>query len=71
MEKKSEVVNFNPTISAQETKQTNKESNLLTLTVSCEKMSCLIRSKKKKQDKPKQQQKKIKKLIKMIMEAII
>ena len=30
------------TISAQETKQTNKQNNLLTLTVSCEK-SCLIR----------------------------
>ena len=28
--------------------QTKKQSNLLTLTVSCEKRSCLIRSKKKK-----------------------
>ena len=33
-------------------KQTNKQSNLLTLTVSCEKRSCLIRS-KKKEIKPK------------------
>ena len=29
-------------------KQTNKQNNLLTLTISCEKRSCLIRSKKKK-----------------------
>ena len=29
-------------------KQTNKQNNLLTLTVSCEKSSCSIRSKKKK-----------------------
>ena len=39
MEKSNEV-NYYPTISAQETrqnKQTNKQSNLLTLTVSCEK----------------------------------
>ena len=42
--------------------------NLLTLTVLCEKRSCLIGSKKKKQNKIK---KRIKKLIKMIMEAII
>ena len=41
-------MNFYPTISAQKSKQTNKESNLVTLTVSCEKTSCLIRSKKKK-----------------------
>ena len=34
----------------QTNKQTNKQSNLLTLTVSCEKRSCLIRSKKKKQN---------------------
>ena len=34
-------------ISAKETKQTNKQSNLLTLTVSCEKKSRWIRSKKK------------------------
>ena len=33
---------------AQETKQTNKQSNLLTLTVSREKRNCLNRSKKKK-----------------------
>ena len=39
---------YYPTISAQETKQTNKQNNLLTLTISCEKRSCLIRSKKKK-----------------------
>ena len=52
MEKKSEVVNLSPTISAQEIKQkTKKECNLLTLTVSCEKMSCLIRSKNKNQHK--------------------
>ena len=48
------------TISAQETKQNkqtnkqaNKQSDLLTLTVSCEKSSCLIRSKKEKKTKPK------------------
>ena len=29
-------------------KQINKQNNLLTLTVSCEKRSCLIRSKKKR-----------------------
>ena len=29
-------------------KQTNKQNNLPTLTVSCEKWGCLIRSKKKK-----------------------
>ena len=38
-------MDYYPTISAQETKQRNKQSNLLTLTVSCEK-SCLIRRKK-------------------------
>ena len=32
----------------QTNKQANKQSNPLTLTVSCEKRSCLIRSKKKK-----------------------
>ena len=32
----------------QTNKQTSKQSNPLTLTVSCEKRSCLIRSKKKK-----------------------
>ena len=36
----------NGRISAQETKQTNKQNNLLTLTLSCEKSS-LIRRKKK------------------------
>ena len=34
--KNSEVASFYPTIPAQETKQTNKQSNLLTLTVLCE-----------------------------------
>ena len=38
------------TNSAKETKQTNKQNNLLTLTVSYEKRSCLIRSKKKTQN---------------------
>ena len=51
-------------------KETNKQSNILTLTVSCYLIgSCLISSKNKKQNK--QRKKKIKKLIKMIMEAII
>ena len=35
-----------------QSKQTNKQNNLLTLTVSCEKKSCLIRSKRKKKTKP-------------------
>ena len=39
--------------SRNKTKQTNKQSDLLTLTVSCEKSSCLIRSKKEKKTKPK------------------
>ena len=39
-------MDYYPTISAQETKQTNKQNNLLTLIVSCEK-SCLIRKWKK------------------------
>ena len=43
-------MNYYPAISAQETK-TNKQSNKLTVTVSCEKMSCLIRSKKKNKTK--------------------
>ena len=64
-------------------KQTNKEINPVTLTVSSDKRSCFIKSKKKKA-KPKQnktkkiiiikkggRKKEIKKLIKMIMEAII
>ena len=38
-------MDYYSTISAQETKQGNKQNNLLTLTVSCEK-SCLIRRKK-------------------------
>ena len=41
-------MDYYPTISAQETKQTNKQNNLLTLTVSYDKRSCLIRGKKKK-----------------------
>ena len=45
LEESNEVVDYHPAISAQETKQTNKQINLLTLTVSCEKRSCLIRSK--------------------------
>ena len=32
-------------------KQTNKQNNLLTLTVSCEKRSCLIRKKIKRKNK--------------------
>ena len=43
--KSNEVVEYYPTISAQETKQLNKQKNLLTLTVLCVK-SCLIRRKK-------------------------
>ena len=45
LEKSNEVVDYHPAISAQETKQASKQINLLTLTVSCEKRSCLIRSK--------------------------
>ena len=41
---------YYPTNSAKETKQTNKQNNLLTLTVWYEKRSCLIRSKKKTQN---------------------
>ena len=59
MEKSNEVVDYYPTISAQEIKPTSKETNNqtnekkkqwnpLNLTVSCEKRSCLIRRKKKK-----------------------
>ena len=47
LEKCNEAVDYYPTISAQETKQTNKVTSL-TLTFSFEKRSCLIRSKKKK-----------------------
>ena len=56
MEKSNETVNYYPTISYQETKKklTNKHSNLL---ISCEKFSCLIRSKKKKQNKTKSKNK--------------
>ena len=63
LEISNEVVNYYPTTSAQETKtnkETNKQSSLLILTVSCEKRSCLMRNKKKR----------IRKLIKIIMEAI-
>ena len=58
-------------------KQTSKQNNLLTLTVSCERKSCLIRRKKKKTiikmiiKRKKRKEKEIKKLIKMTMEAII
>ena len=44
-EKSKEVVDYYRTILAQETKQGNKQNNLLTLNVSCEK-GCLIRRKK-------------------------
>ena len=66
-------MNFYPTILAQETKQKNKQtrkqSNLLTLTVLCDKTSCLIRSEKKKQSKTERKEN-IKKSRKMTMEAI-
>ena len=45
-------MDYYSTIPAQETTQTNKQSNLLILAISCEKSSYLIRSKKKK-TKPK------------------
>ena len=35
-EKSNEVLDYYPTVSAQETKQTNKQNSLPTLTVSCE-----------------------------------
>ena len=44
-------MNYYPTISANETKQTYKQSNLLPLTVSYEKRSCLIRKEKEKTNK--------------------
>ena len=45
-------MNYHPTIRAREIKQTNKQTNnLLTLTVSCEKRSYLIRNKEEKQNK--------------------
>ena len=43
-------MDYYPATSTQETKQTNKQNNLLTLTVSYEK-SCLIRRKKKVKNK--------------------
>lgn len=48
-------MNFYSTISAKETNQINKQtnSNLLSLTVSCQKSSCLIRSKTEKEIKKK------------------
>ena len=49
-------MDYYPTISAQETKQTNKQNNLLSLTVSCEKRSCSVRS-KEKQNKSKNKKK--------------
>ena len=52
-EKSNEVVDYYHTTSAQETKQTNKQNSLLTAAVSCEKMSCLIRIKSKKNKKTK------------------
>ena len=53
-------------------KKTDKQSNLLSLTVSCEKRSCLSEV-KTTQNKAKQhqQQKKTEKLMKIIVEAII
>ena len=44
-------MNYYPTISANETTQTYKQSNLLPLTVSYEKRSCLIRKEKEKTNK--------------------
>ena len=41
----NEVEDYYPTILAQEAKEINKQNNLLTLTISCEK-SCLFRRKK-------------------------
>ena len=51
LEKSNKVANFYPTISAQETKQTNQQSNIRYLTFSHKNISCLIRSKNKKQNK--------------------
>ena len=42
---------------AKQTKQTSKQSSPLTITVSIEKRSCLIRSKKKKKLKKKKEKK--------------
>ena len=55
--------------SSKKPKQTNKQTNKQFTSISCEKSSCLIRSKKKKQSKTNKQR--VQKLIKMIMEAII
>ena len=54
-------------------KQTGEQSSLLTLTVSCEKKSFLIKSdnKKKQTKKNEKKEKRTKKLMKMILEAII
>ena len=51
LEKSNKVANFYPTISAQETKQTNQQSNIRYLTFSHKNISCLIRSKKKNKTK--------------------
>ena len=51
LEKSNKVANFYPTISAQETKQTTQQSNIRYLTFSHQNISCLIRSKNKKQNK--------------------
>ena len=48
------ILQFQVKKQKQTNKQPTKQINLLTLTVSCEKRSCLIRSKKKKQNKTKQ-----------------
>ena len=48
-----------------------KESNLLTLTVSCEKKGCLIISKKKQNKTNKQTKKELKKTIKEAIEVMI
>ena len=70
IEENNETGDFYPTISAQETnkqtnekitEKTNNQSNLLIITISCEKRSYLIRSKKNKQNKTsKTRRKKIK-----------
>ena len=46
-EEYNEIVDYYPTNSAQETRQTNKQNSTLILTVSCHERSCKIRSKKK------------------------
>ena len=47
-EEYNDVVDYYPTNSAQETRQTNTQNSTLILTVSCHERSCRIRSKKKK-----------------------